>query len=123
MNQEQLMALVGIGLIIYLVVLGVRAYGPRTGKKRKEGAPPQDELPLEGTKLVKVFETTHSTEAHLVRTFLENAGIPCKIFDEGSTWYNIYDVGATVKVMVAGERLTEAKTVIEEYLHKTKETP
>ena len=127
MNEKQFMALVGGGLIIYLIV---KFFWPETSNRAQKGTYEgkekllEDEMPTEGTKLVKVFRSIYPIEAHFVKTLLQNANIPCTIFDEGVLTANplySFAVGGP-KVMVPIERLEEAKSIIEEYIRTDQET-
>ncbi|MCH7761293.1 DUF2007 domain-containing protein [candidate division TA06 bacterium] len=101
-------------LILYIIMKYFWPKSPIETQKEIGGeGPGEDEVPLEGTKLVEVFESVRPSEVHVIRTLLENARIPCRVF-EGGLPYGIG--GGGTKVMVAVERLEEAKAILDEHI-------
>ena len=123
-----MMILLGGFLVLFIIVKYFWPKSPIKTQKETGGEGPgedelplegtklvevEDELPLEGTKLVEVFESVRPSEVHVIRTLLEDARIPCRVF-EGGLPYG-FGVGG-IKVMVAVERLEEAKLIIDEHI-------
>ena len=66
---------------------------------------------------MSVWQTCYSAptqpEAHLVKGFLEQRGVPCLLANEGPTMYPSAAFGMRVQVLVPGEWLPVAQKLVE----------
>ncbi|MDX1372269.1 MAG: DUF2007 domain-containing protein [Nitrososphaeraceae archaeon] len=67
-------------------------------------------------KLITIKNFNNSAEAHIVRTRLENAGIPCMLFDENvAPLTGVFNqTTGTVKLKIEEKDLVRAKEILQE---------